>query len=693
MPAMSTREPHTTVRALALILLLATAQIGCGDSDDTAPQPTPTDTATPDDSPTPPLDTGPALDEGPDTPPPPEDTGPPPPEPAPIQVGTARARIPVPVGVGTAGFGQLNFSGGGPESRYAVGYPATRRIYTHPSMHAVVVEGQPNRVVFVRLDLIGINQEARQALLARIVEKGGPDLEQELLIAATHTHSGPGRLIDNPVWAAIADQFFPEFYVRMIDGMADLVLEALADVEPARFGWTVASTDALHGDRRCQNPDLLDPRMPLLRFDRMDGTPKAIIAMYSVHGTVIDADENLFSRDFHGGIELKLEEQYDSPVTALFFNSWSGDTSPKTGDVEHHYGLPHDYNGIESAGNTAAGIITTALEGVQMHDELIVRSAVARIPLNREALGYPDDVFVFEWGAVYCGAGADEVCWGEDPPPAHLLTTGCIPFGPDNPAPLSTLVGVFQIDDMVAITMPGEPVTSLGLKSIDEVAAATGLEQIALLGYAQDYIGYSLPEDDWYMGGYESSGSLWGPKQGDYVAARLLEFATHVLTGAALPWESLPRPEPKTYDLPQLPIEAAVEGPEVAVQPNAKYTTPDELIEVTIFGGDPWLLAPTATVELQNPEGTFEPLRRKNGSAVSTDGYELETRLEVTPTYEDTKGPVARTFAWTFLLPTRRGAPTTTPALDGNYRLRITGLVDYDTPYDLTTDPFSVVVP
>lgn len=618
-------------------------------------------------------------------------------EAAPFQVGVSRRKLPAPVGMGMAGSaGGLDIGGGGgPKSRFTDAYTATKGVWTHPTIHCVAIVGQPDTVVFMRVDAIGMKQEIRQAVIQRVIDKGGPDLAQGLVIAATHTHTGPGRLFDNPIWAAILDSFFPEFYMRTIEDMADGVLEAIADAEPAKFAHTMVETSELHDDRRCESPVQKDGRMPVLVFTRQDDTPKAIIMAYSVHGTVMDPEARMFTRDIHGGIELKLEEQFTHPVTALFFNSWSGDMSPERPDAGESFGLPPKYGNIEQAGNIAQNIVLPAIADLDLVGEMPVRTAIGRVPLNREVLGYAKDEFLYDYGAVYCGAGIDAPCFedaeqGAELPKHYQLLAGCIPFGEGFPAPLDTVVGAIQFGDLYLATMPGEPVTSLGTEVMEAIRTASGTDHVWLLGYAQDYIGYSLPEDDWYLGGYETSGSLWGPRQGPYVKEKTLDFAYSFITGAELPWESLAAPDPIFYEVEEFAVEPAGAAPSVISEPQATYA-PGDLVEFSISGGDPWLLAPLATLEVQTESGEFEPLLRRNTTPISSDGYEFELEVSVTPSYDDVDGPVERVFEWSVRFATLRAAASTNPALvGGTYRIRVSGLQHWDAPYSVTTAPFQV---
>lgn len=619
------------------------------------------------------------------------DAGPQPPDDTPgaIRVGVGRVRMPIPLGIGTAGYAPF-VPEDGVKSRYAPGFPSTTGIYTHPTLHSVAVEGASQTVVFLRVDAIGISQQIRSAVVAEIIERGGPDLSQGLLVGATHTHSGPGRLVNHVLFEAGFDEFFPAFYERMTVAGADSVMAALADLEPARFGHAMAYTDALHSDRRCESPENEDGTLPIMRFDRADGTVKALVMSYAAHGTIVDIDKRLLSRDFHGGIELKIEERFDAPVTALFFNSWSGDAAPSGGSVEQDRGLPSDFNQIEAAGNTAADLVFEAVGDIETTDAIAVRAAMTHLVFDIEAMGYEGE-FVHEYGAAYCGIGLDVPCFGEgDPPPPQSLTTACLAFPEPLPAPQRTAVGMTRLGDLWIATLPAEVSTELGTAATAAIAQSHGLENVALIGYAQDYVGYHTSETDWYRGGYEASGAIWGPKQGDFVNRHLIEFAEHFVTGEPLAWEaseSLP-----AYDLGDTSFEAEPSAVPASIidGPAAAYTT-GEVVRVSFAGGDAWLLAPLVRVEQLQEDGSFAPLLRKNGLPLDSDGYEMTLSLSMTPGVEDDPGPVARTFEWTVELPTLRGAPTTTAPLTGaTWRLSITGLIAGAEPYTLLTEPFTV---
>ena len=162
------------------------------------------------------------------------------PPPGALQAGYADARIPCPLGIGTAGYSPLGVSS---DSPFAKLFPATTRIHGHPSIRVTVISrGEGYELVFVRVDTIGVFQQLREKLVQDLQARTGRDLDDALIFGATHTHSGPGRVVDaGGLLGLIADSFFPEYYENLMTALADTVEAAYADLQPARVGHVLAS--------------------------------------------------------------------------------------------------------------------------------------------------------------------------------------------------------------------------------------------------------------------------------------------------------------------------------------------------------------------------------------------------------------------------------------------------------------------
>lgn len=157
---------------------------------------------------------------------------------------------------------------------------------------------------------------------------------------ATHTHSAPelgppglaraflsGRYDHEPDW-----DYARTVKQKLIDG----IVEAKAKLEPAnlRVGTTRANANINRRSRDPNgkvylglNPDgPVDRQVGLLRLDRADGTPIAVLANYAMHGTVLGGKNQLISGDAPGVVAAYVEEKVGAPM--LFLNGATGDIAP-----------------------------------------------------------------------------------------------------------------------------------------------------------------------------------------------------------------------------------------------------------------------------------------------------------------------------------------------------------------------------
>ena len=627
-------------------------------------------------------------------------------EPMPLRVGVATSHLVAPLGMGTAGYGPAPAIG--QVSPFAQIYAATDRIVSPLTVKAIVVEAGYRRMVFVRLDVIAVVKEVRRGVALILAERGVDVSEDDLLIAATHTHSAPARILNKTLWFALADIFWPQHYDRMIGGIADVVEAALADRERARFGFGLGYTEAAQVDRRCANPPLLDGSLPVLRFDRADGSPKAVIVSYAIHGTVFNNDDYAYSSDSGGAIEYKIAERFDVPVEVMFLNAWAGDVRP--GDPR---GAPPEgplpaidgkTDQLEAIGNVVADEALRVWETIETTDEVEVDHRSALVALNHDAMGYSMAEYPYPYGGVYCGANLDGVCVGsEDPlPDREALIHSCGLFDSAEQGITSTVLSVYRIGDLLLPTFPGEAVTQIGRNIVDGIRETTGWQDIAFVGYAQDYTGYSETEEYWWYGNYETSGATWGPKQGDYLTAEAIALARHFLD----PEQPLTVHLAEDFAILEVPdssplnvvweTEDSLEVGTIREEPAAEVAA-SGTVRVVWTGGDPWVDHPRVWLERQDEgSGEWASFSRHNGTPYASDAYEFHLGLEPDPDYTQRNAHTARTFYWWAEMPTARIQPTTTPAMAGAFRLRVAGTYGdggESLPYDATSQPFALLAP
>lgn len=587
----------------------------------------------------------------------------------PLQAGISHVRMPVPVGIGTVGYFGITVVA--EPSPFARRYPATTRIHGHPSFRAVALSRGPgNEVVFLRGDMVGVFQQFRRAVVLEVEERLGRPIDDALVFGATHTHAGPGRILDGGgVFDLIADSFFPEFYERMVAAAASAVVEAFADLAPARVGHTWTDCGPGHSDRRCEDGrSYANGALPILAVERA-GRLDAVVFAYAVHSTGLGISDLTLSRDVAGAIEEQVESRFGHPVLSLFFNSWGADMSPGNPEIPLQVGAaePGGYERMNRVGWVVADAVAEAMGSIVWEEDPEVYAAVERVPLNRTAIGYTDGTFPYEWGGVFCGGTGDTDC---DPATVEVdLDKRCIAFPENFPVPPQTELSAGRVGDLAFVTFPGEPGTLLAEELLGRLHASHGEANVMMFGYAQDYTGYSILEDDWVQGGYEASGGLWGPRQGEYLVDAAEAVFGRIVARRDGTNPSAPPPlEPFAVDgyVPYRPALGEQVGT-IAADVAPSYA-PTEVVTFTVRGNDPWLGAPTAT--LTNEQG--EPVRRSAGTAIDSDGYGFWVDLQPQPGYREARDAARRAFLWRFSMPAAQTVPGLLPDLrGGTYRLRV----------------------
>ncbi|MCO5238409.1 MAG: neutral/alkaline non-lysosomal ceramidase N-terminal domain-containing protein [Chitinophagaceae bacterium] len=158
--------------------------------------------------------------------------------------------------------------------------------------------------------------------------------------SVTHTHSAPefgafglygvymGDRIKHTVDAAYTEMIEQ----KLIDGIAE-ARSKLADATLS-VGWGFSRANmnrrAIDVDGKASlgmNPDgPVDRRIGLLRVDKADGTPMALIANYAMHGTVMSGANLKISGDAPGIVAEYVEEKIGAPM--LFINGAAGNLAP-----------------------------------------------------------------------------------------------------------------------------------------------------------------------------------------------------------------------------------------------------------------------------------------------------------------------------------------------------------------------------
>lgn len=240
-----------------------------------------------------------------------------------------------------------------------LGYAIAKQKVTgvrHPLQTRAFYIGHPEsgtQVVYCVAELCFITQAIRHGVLEKLAldyPKLGLN-EHNVMLTATHTHSGPAGFSHFLLYNMTAPGFVHSVYQAIVDAMVAAIVEACASNAPGKLyrasaempaGHKVAFNRSLKAYN--QNPEI-DPlptegrneavnrKMTVLRFESENGTPLGILSFFAVHCTSYHSDNGLIDSDNKGIAARKFEKMAARKLgldqfVAGFAQSTAGDVSP-----------------------------------------------------------------------------------------------------------------------------------------------------------------------------------------------------------------------------------------------------------------------------------------------------------------------------------------------------------------------------
>ncbi len=406
-----------------------------------------------------------------------------------LRAGAAAAPIELPPGVSLAGYGAR---GAGNRSQGTLAPVEARALVVEDA------DGEP-RVALVALDVLVVWPRLREAVAAQVA-----DLHLDaLVVAATHTHSGPGGYID--LW--LAEVGIMGWYRADVQGAlvaaADRALrEAAAGLAPARLGAAIGPAPGLAFNRRPgrRRTGPSDPELPVLRVDAAGGAPIATLFAHAAHPVLLSAANRSLSPDYPGEARRQLESRRGG--VAIFLAGPLGDQNPT---------LP----GVTLATDDPELPLEEQLAGLATY-AAILGDRVAEVA---ERIHPADDpplaLHTREW----------------ELPPVDVRI-GCVGyvFGPLLHASArralsrSARISALRLGELRLLASPFE----LGVE-VAQALRARSPGALLVAAHANDWLGYLVQPDDWARGGYETCLSFHGQE----LAPRFVDEAARALGGLA----------------------------------------------------------------------------------------------------------------------------------------------------------------
>ncbi|MGH2561237.1 MAG: hypothetical protein ACRDJH_19380 [Thermomicrobiales bacterium] len=339
---------------------------------------------------------------------------------------------------------------------------------------ALVLAGGETRLALLTCDLIAVHPTV-VADVRRLVDDNVGIPGDHLMLCCSHTHAGP------PTFATPETAAHNRHYVERLPALlAATVAAAAANLQPARLGHGSGHT-AIGANRRQlrdgrivigeDSAGLCDHELGLLRLERPDGSPLALVVNATSHPVILGPANLAVSADFVGVARAQVEAATSAPM--LFIQGACADINPRDAATR----------GLDSmirAGDALAADILSHLYGFACTTEVALLSAARMdvdLPLRQPIAG--------------------------EPPPALALSDDPEKVFPwEIPMTDNTIqmeVQAFSLGDLGIVALACEPFVATGMAC----KQASPFARTFVAGYANGNVGYIPTADEYPRGGYE----------------------------------------------------------------------------------------------------------------------------------------------------------------------------------------------
>lgn len=393
----------------------------------------------------------------------------------------------------------------------------------HDELHArcIVLDDGTNKLAILTADSCMILRETFDAAKERAHKFTGIPREN-IIMAATHTHSAASAV---GLFQSESDPKYREF---LASRMADAVIRAFNNLEPARIGWAVGEEpnevfnrrwkmkpgvkninpfggeDAVRMNPGYANPDLLepagptDPEVTVVSLQAIDGRPIAVLANYSLHycGNV---GAGTISADYFGAFCEKITDLLNArrmaphpPFVALLSNGTSGDCNNI--NFREAYKKEPPFTQINRVADAVARVAYETMQGMRYHEWVPIKSAQeeitlgVRLPTKEEAARAGKELESAERMPDGQLRHRDDIYCRETVLMQH--------FSPQT----NLLIQAHNIGGLGVVAIPCEVFVEIGL----DIKKRSPLKPTFTISLANGYNGYLPTPEHHALGGYET---------------------------------------------------------------------------------------------------------------------------------------------------------------------------------------------
>jgi neutral ceramidase len=271
-----------------------------------------------------------------------------------VKSGCSKIRITPQVGVDLSGYGL--------REQPSVG------IHDDLFARALFLEQGTERLLWLHCDLIGLERNLVRTLRKRLLEEVKL-AEHQILVSTTHTHAGPATRrvrgcgeID-PAYLDQLDQYLLEAARRAVTKTDEVM------------PWFAEGQCDLGIDRRSTPTAHVDPVLPVIAFQKKDGTFSAVLANYAMHNVALSSNNRLISGDMAGvAASYVCEQLRGNPLTFVTNGACGNINPPKQSD---------DFSAAEQLGKELGGKIVDLVRRAERTQDTRLASIMetVKVPL------------------------------------------------------------------------------------------------------------------------------------------------------------------------------------------------------------------------------------------------------------------------------------------------------------------------
>ncbi|MBQ8495812.1 MAG: neutral/alkaline non-lysosomal ceramidase N-terminal domain-containing protein [Clostridia bacterium] len=337
---------------------------------------------------------------------------------------------------------------------------------------AVWLDDGTTSLLLISVDCVGLSS----ATVAEIRNRLGDFVKQSgcdsVNVISTHTHAGLDTL---GLWGDIAmNGKNSDFMQTLIDGAVEAAQAAYANRTTGKLTYTVTETADLQEDSR--DPQVYDKNLYQLRFVPDDAAKNAIrIWSFAAHAEALRSENTKVSRDYPGAVSDRLKAETGDDLLYLPGAIGGLIMTPRM--------TPEPFDGEQNLAVTGQRIATVMqLKGRS-------RELQPEIAISRVTFDVALDNTLFRYYR-FLGILENEVHRGL--------------FGGYT---MKTELTLIRLGDLTLALLPGElfPELVIGTgedgdpTALRELAAEYGVEELMIIGLANDEIGYIVTPSDYVL--------------------------------------------------------------------------------------------------------------------------------------------------------------------------------------------------